>query len=157
MILAFWGLLIKVLHCHISFQSKYIVLMSVVLTVNLISRNFLSSLLYGSLQPKYIGWIHFCYNIMRLYLHYLKPVFSRTESVVYIFYEALSVMALGVIHSWAVTADCGGVAVASHSSGTYDILCKYLVGLCLVLCWQACCGDLTGSNAWKHNPVIEIL
>jgi len=25
---------------------------------------------------------------MRLYLHNLKPVFSRSESIVYIFYEA---------------------------------------------------------------------
>jgi len=29
---------------------------------------------------------------MRLYLHYLKPVFSRSEPVVYIFCEALIVI-----------------------------------------------------------------
>ena len=58
---------------------------------------------------------------MRLYLHYLKPVFSRSESIVYIFYEAVIVithsilLALGATHRAAVIADCGGVEVASHS------------------------------------------
>jgi len=34
---------------------------------------------------------------MRLYLHYLKPVFIRSESVVYIVYEALIVMTHSIV------------------------------------------------------------
>ena len=41
--------------------------------------------------------MHFCYNIVSLYLYYLKPVFSGSESVVYIFYEAVIVMTHGIL------------------------------------------------------------